>query len=149
MTSKFTFCIENFHISIQSPMVQLIKARVCWDIAWHRLCDKPLPKQMLICFTDAYISQRRAKGYTHLSPEYRHWLWVLTKRWNSINLLLQFWYWNLWYQVIHVVHINNLHSVSCDHVHQHFAEKSFWIYQECFHIEINTWRSQWYNHLYH
>ena len=61
------------------------------------------------------------------------------------------WCWIFLYEVVHVVHmyINHLHFADYDHVHQHFAENSFWIYQECCQMDIQAWKSQWYIILIH
>ena len=32
---------------------------------------------------------------------------------------------------------------------RHFFENSFWIYQECCHLDIHTWKYQWCSHWYH
>ena len=68
---------------------------------------------------------------------------------NSTNSLLQFWYWIFWYQVVHMVRVNHLHFEDYGHVHQHFSENSFGIYQGYCHIDIHTWKDQRCSHWCH
>ena len=48
-----------------------------------------------------------------------------------------------------MVRVNHLHFEDYGHVHQHFSENSFWIYQRYWHIDIHTWKYQWCNHWCH
>ena len=120
-------------------------------MAWHRIGDKSLSKLTLISVTEEYMLQKKinaSRFFLNTRIDYE----FLTNDGREYHKFVSaMWCWFFLYEVVHVVHmyINHLHFADYDHVHQHFAENSFWIYQECCQMDIQAWKSQWYIILIH